>query len=74
MPQELEKLVHAEQVRSVYRQSMTVVLSHPMAAALLAWVFKDIVEHRILFKALTGLYMRPNMLAETVLWRALSSK
>lgn len=49
MSQDLDKLVRSEQVRSVYGQTITIALSHPMAAALLAWVFRDVVEHSILF-------------------------
>ena len=44
-----DELVHAEQVKAVYGQTMTAVVSNPLACLMLVWIFRNVIEQQILF-------------------------
>lgn len=48
MMNEKEKLVHAEQVRIIYSQTLTAVIGNPVTAAIFIWIFWSVSDHTIL--------------------------
>lgn len=48
-----DELVHAEQVKIMYSQTMTGVLGGPVASLIAAWIFRNVVEQEILVVWLT---------------------
>jgi diguanylate cyclase (GGDEF)-like protein len=46
---ECENFVHAKQVEAIYAQSITAIISNPLAAILIVFIFENIVNGEILF-------------------------